>query len=287
MATKKSGLGKGLDILLSSALLTDTSAKTESIHYLDLDNIVPSQYQPRQEFDQEALSTLADSIRVQGVVQPIIVRGLSGGQYELIAGERRWRASALAGLTQIPAIIRELSDEATLAVALVENIQRENLNPLEEAIAMQRLINEFAMTHQEIARVVGKSRASVTNLLRLLTLDSDIKRMLQNGDIEMGHARALLPLAVEQQRQAAHLIVAKSLSVRETEQLVRDLQTPAIEKSKPITPRIDPDIRDLQNKLTDTLCAKVEIQHKHDGKGKLVIQYNSVDELEGILAHIK
>ena len=286
MATKKSGLGKGLDLLLSGALSTNASTQTESLHHLDLDSIVPGQYQPRQEMNPEALNTLADSIRVQGVVQPIVVRRLSHERYELIAGERRWRACALAGLTQVPAIVRELSDEATLAVALVENIQRENLNPLEEAIAMQRLINEFAMTHQEVARVLGKSRATVTNLLRLLTLDSDVKRLLLQGQIEMGHARALLPLTVEQQRHVAHTIAAKSLSVRETERLVRNLQQPATLKVKT---RVEPtaDIRQLQSQLADILGAKVEIEHKFDGKGQLVIQYHSVDELEGILAHIK
>jgi len=286
MATKKSALGKGLDALLSTNLLTETTANFEALNYLDLDKLTPGQYQPRQEMDQEALAALADSIRAQGVVQPIVVRQLTNQQYEIIAGERRWRAAKLAGLTQIPAIVRDLNDEATLAVALVENIQRENLNPLEEAIALQRLMQEFSLTHQEAARVVGKSRVSVSNLLRLLSLENDVKQMLLTGDIDMGHARALLALEGAQQRHTAQLIVANGLSVRDAEQLIRDILNPPA-KTKKTTVKVDPDIKHLQQQLTDTLCAKVNILHQNTGKGKLVIQYNTLDELEGILSHIK
>jgi ParB family chromosome partitioning protein len=219
------------------------------------------------------------------VVQPIVVRPLPGGErYEIIAGERRWRASQIAGLESIPAVVREVPDQAAMAIALIENIQREDLNPIEEARALSRLIEEFALTHQETADAVGRSRAAVSNLLRLLDLAGEVRTLLENGDIEMGHARALLALQGEGQTQAARLVVARGLSVRETERLVRRmLQEPA--EARVVA--ADPDTRRLQDDLAQRLGARVSIQHSARGKGQLVIQYNSLDELDGILAHIR
>ncbi|MDH5259391.1 MAG: ParB/RepB/Spo0J family partition protein, partial [Gammaproteobacteria bacterium] len=222
----------------------------------------------------------------QGVVQPIIVRPISDTMYEIIAGERRWRATQLAGLDTIPAIIRDVPDEAAVAMALIENIQREELTPIEEAAALQRLIDEFDMTHMQAAEAVGRSRVAVTNLLRLLQLSDEVKRMLGNGDLEMGHARALLALEGQEQIKAAHQVSTKGLSVRETEKLVKRIIN-GFEKigSKPKSE--NPDVINLQGKLSETLGAKVKISHKDSGKGKLEIEYNSLDELDGILAHIK
>jgi ParB family chromosome partitioning protein len=287
MAVKKRGLGKGLDALLGGGAVSPVAEDSPGadLRELPVDLLQPGKYQPRTDMHPESLEELANSIRAQGVVQPIVVRPIGGGRYEIIAGERRWRAAQLAELHQIPAVIRDVPDEAAIAMALIENIQRENLNPIEEALALQRLISEFDMTHQQAAGAVGRSRAAVSNLLRLLTLNDDVRRMLEHGDLEMGHARALLALEGAAQSAAARDVAAKGYSVRETEQLVRKLGTePA--KSKKSAKTVDPDIRRLQDDLTAKLAAKVVLQHAAKGNGKLVIHYNSLDELDGILAHL-
>lgn len=284
---KKRGLGKSLDALLVGSLATaeDSPVKsTEKLCQLSVDLIQRGKYQPRREMDPEALEDLANSIRAQGVIQPIVVRHLLGGRYEIVAGERRWRAAQLAGLTEIPALVKDIPDEAAIAIALIENIQRENLNPIEEAIALQRLIDEFAMTHHQVAEAVGKSRATVTNLLRLLTLIDEVRAMLEHGDLEMGHARALLSLPGALQIEAAQNIVNKRLSVRETEDLVRRLQLPNL----PEMPKsIDPDIRRLQDDLAERLRLSVAIQHTSKGKGKIVIRYSDLAELDAILGYFQ
>ena len=282
---KKSGLGRGLDKLLSSAN-SESVNDASQLKLLAVEKISPSPYQPRKNIAQEGLQSLADSIKAQGLVQPIVVRKLADGQYELIAGERRWRASQLAGLLEIPAIVRELPDQAAAAMALIENIQREDLNALEEAQALNRLIHEFGLTHQQTAEAVGRSRAAVSNLLRLLELESQCKVLLEEGKLEMGHARALLALQGKQQIELAHKVAQYQLSVRATEKLVK--QTLAGELQAIIAPKptLNADISQLQSRLADTLGAKVNINHSKRGKGKLVIEYNSLDELDGILAHI-
>jgi ParB family chromosome partitioning protein len=233
---------------------------------------------------EEALEELAASIRNQGVMQPIVVRPISPEKYEIIAGERRWRATQMAGLDTIPAIVKPVGDEATIAMSLIENIQRENLNPIEEAMALKRLQDEFELTQQEVADAVGKSRVTVTNLIRLIGLHIDVRRMLEHGDLEMGHARALLSLPDEQQTQVARTVAGKGLSVRQTEALVRRLM--AGNSTQPAGKILDPDIKNLEDNLADKLGAKVMIQHSAKGKGKLVVKYNSLDELDGILSHI-
>lgn len=251
---------------------------------IPIDLIQPGKYQPRTDMHEAALLELADSIRKQGVMQPIVLRPISSSRYEIIAGERRWRASQLAELHTIPAIIKVVSDESAIAMSLIENIQRENLNPIEEAMALKRLQDEFQLTQQEVAEAVGKSRATVTNLIRLIGLNPDVRRMLEHGDLEMGHARALLALPDVQQSEAARVVSGKGLSVRQTESLVRRL-TAGAGKRKKTTP-VDPDIKTLEEDLAQKLGAKVLIQHTAKGKGKLILKYNSVDELDGILAHI-
>jgi ParB family chromosome partitioning protein len=296
MAAKKRGLGRGLDELLGISTTTTESAavakgsdssRQGDLRNLPVDVIQKGRYQPRHDFAQEALQELADSIRAQGVVQPVVVRHLpeDKAKYELIAGERRWRAAQLAGLHEIPAVVRDVPDQAAMAMGLIENIQREELNPIEEAAALQRLIEEFGLTHQQTAEAVGRSRASVSNLLRLLTLESKVKLMLEERQLEMGHARALLALLGSTQVQAAEQVFARGLSVRETEHLVRRLQQPA--KPKKSAQDVDPDIRRFQDDLSEKLAAKVQIQHGPKGKGKMTIFYNSLDELDGILDHIK
>jgi ParB family chromosome partitioning protein len=235
----------------------------------------------------EALEELADSIRAQGVMQPIVVRLIGEDKYEIIAGERRWRATQLAGLDKIPAVVRDVPDEAAIAMALIENIQREDLNPIEEAMALKRLQDEFELTHQEVAQAVGKSRTTVTTLLRLIALDDDVKKLLEHGDLEMGHARAILSLEPEQQREVARQIVGKGLTVRQAEALVRKIQEQKNQDSGVAPVVVSADITRLQNQLSETLGAGVAIQHGAKGKGKLVISYNNLDELDGILAHIK
>jgi ParB family chromosome partitioning protein len=303
MSTKRKGLGKGLDALLSAGLGVTSPAPEMPINpaesdskldyrdgklaHLPLELIQRGKYQPRRDMHTEALEELAESIKAQGVMQPIVVRPIGEGRYEIIAGERRWRATQIAGLDKIPAVIRDVPDEAAIAMALIENIQRENLNPIEEAVALKRLQDEFELTHAEVAQAVGKSRTTITNLLRLIALSEEVKTLLEHGDLEMGHARALLTLDGETQRAIARQIVAKGLSVRQTEALVRLHQEGRNSEKVKTEVTVSADIRRLQNQLSDTLGAGVEIQHGAKGKGKLVISYNSLDELDGILGHIK
>ncbi|MDH5370968.1 MAG: ParB/RepB/Spo0J family partition protein [Gammaproteobacteria bacterium] len=297
---KKRGLGKGLEALLGSgatnlkddiaqvtAKQIDSTTSSAEFQHLPIDVIQRGRYQPRTNFNIDALQELADSIKAQGVVQPIVVRPLSAtpGQYELVAGERRWRAAQLAELHEIPALVRDISDQEAMAVALIENIQRQELNPIEEAKALVRLVEEFGLTHQEAADAVGRSRVSVSNLLRLLTLATDVRHMVEDGQLEMGHARAILGLESTKQLQAAQEVAKKGLSVRETEQLVRKLNKPESEKVEKAS--LDPDTRRLQEDLSEKLGAKVVFQHGNNGKGKMLIHYNSIDELDGILDHIK
>jgi len=304
MTTKKRGLGRGLNALLGGAaksapavsttapalVVQDSAAAAApidgSLRKLPIDLIQRGKYQPRQDMHQESLQDLADSITAQGVVQPIVVRPIGQGRYEIIAGERRWRAAQLAGLQDIPAVIREVPDRAAIAMSLIENIQRENLNPLEESRALQRLIQEFELTHQEAADAVGRSRAAVSNLLRLLDLTDEVKALVEAGQLEMGHARALLALSGGDQTQAARQVASKGLSVRETERLVKRLQSDA---AKPPAPpkRVDPDIRRLEEELAGYLGAKVSLEQGRGGKGKLLISYNSLDELDGILERMR
>ncbi|MEQ5835910.1 ParB/RepB/Spo0J family partition protein [Marinobacter mangrovi] len=292
MAAKKRGLGeRGLGALLAGSKVNldreELSEHDGELREIPVDLIQRSRYQPRRDMDQAALQELADSIRQQGVMQPVVVRPLSEGRFELIAGERRWRATQLAELDQIPAIIRDVPDEAAIAMALIENIQRENLNPIEEAFALQRLQDEFGLTQAQVAEAVGKSRTTITNLLRLIGLTEDVRVMLEHGDLEMGHGRAMLTLPPELQLQAARHVVAKSLSVRQTEALVRRLQQEAESPSRDKKSQVDPNIRRLQDDLAERLGARVAINHGQKGKGKLVIEYSSLDELDGILGHIK
>jgi len=302
MSTKRKGLGRGLGSLLGqqSTLLTEAAAiissEKEAVSTLEIslqevaiETIQASRYQPRRDFDETALNELAESIKAQGIIQPIVVRERQGGGYEIIAGERRFRASQIAGLTQVPVVIRKIDDQTALAMALVENLQREDLNPIEEALALQRLTQEFSLTHQTLAQIVGKSRTSVTNSLRLLTLAHEVKELLESHDLEVGHAKVLLGLPTEEQAHIARIVVEKKLSVRETEELVKQRLLQRIDGEEKITYKtIDPNIRTLQNSLAETLGAVVEIRHQaHKGNGTLVIKYNSLDELDGILEHIK
>ncbi|MFB4203864.1 ParB/RepB/Spo0J family partition protein [Arhodomonas sp. KWT2] len=288
MSQKRRGLGRGLDALLGgmpeNADEAEAQAARGELRKLPVDLIQRGRYQPRTEFDPAALQELADSIRAQGVVQPVVVRPLPEERFELIAGERRWRAAQLAGLTEIPALVRDVPDDTAIAVALIENIQREDLNPLEEATALKRLTEEFGMTHQGVADAVGRSRASVSNLLRLLELAPEVKTLIGERRLEMGHARALLGLPMADQARIAQQVAEKGLSVRETEALVRRYTegTPRRE-----TPAPDPNIRRLQDDLSGRLGASVAIRHGRSGKGRVVIEYNSLDELDGILEHIR
>lgn len=290
MAEKKRGLGRGLDALLGMG--AEQAAQEErngdQLKLLPVDLVQRGQYQPRVDMKTESLQELADSIKAQGVVQPIVVRPIDGAKrFEIVAGERRWRASQLAGLHEIPAIVRTMDDRTAMSVALIENIQRAQLNPLEEANALHRLINEFEMTHQDVAEAVGRSRAAVSNLLRLRDLDEEVKTFVESGELEMGHARALAGLPADMQRKAARQIIANGLSVRSTEALVRSLrETPELEKKKAPS-KVDPDIKRLQESLSEQLGAEVTIKHKKNGRGILAINYTSLDELDGILAHIK
>ncbi len=293
MTVKKRGLakGRGLDALLGSVKkekqhLSINTADLEDgqLEQISVDILQRGQYQPRQHIADEALQELSDSIKQHGVMQPIVIRKVSSegedAQYEIIAGERRWRAAKLAGLTHVPAIVRDMSDQVAIALALIENIQRQDLNPMEQALALQRFHEEFGLSHQEIAETVGKARASVSNLLRLLSLEESVKVLLDEQKIDMGHARALLPLKKTEQAKIAQQVVAKGLSVRQTEQLVRELQKPvsSSEKAKPSS-----DTSQLIEKLTEKLGAEVQIDHNAKGKGKIVIKYHSLDELDGIL----
>jgi ParB family chromosome partitioning protein len=281
---KKTVLGRNLSSMLSQTTLDQVqSAPRDELRNLPLDMIRPGRYQPRSVFDEDKLAELADSIRSQGVVQPVVVRPVGEGEYELIAGERRWRAAQIAEIDEIPAVIRDVPDEVSVAMALIENIQREDLNPLEEATALRRLIDDFQMTQQEAADAVGRSRPAVSNLLRLLDLMQEVKDMVDMRRIEMGHARALLSLEDRLQVQAAREVVRKQLSVRETENLVRRLQQSLKKKG---SRRVDPDILRLQNRIGEALGARVKIQHQASGKGRLTINYNNADEFEGILERL-
>jgi len=299
MATKRPTLGRGLGALLGQPVVADSAPNVttlrpdEELLKIPVDLLQRGKYQPRIDMRQESLQELADSIKSQGLVQPIVVRPLNEGaagqprRYEIIAGERRWRAAQLAGLHEIPALVRRVDDEAAVAMALIENIQRENLNPLEEARALDRLITEFEMTHASAAEAVGRSRASVSNLLRLLELADEVKTLVEQRELEMGHARALLGLENKrQQAEVAALVVSKKLSVRETEALVRRMQT-GPQSLQDESARPDPNITKLESDLAEKLGAKVHVQHSSSGKGKLVISYHSLDELDGILEHIR
>ena len=297
MADRKK-LGKGLSALLSSGsassmsnLLSERAVgrgsvldEEERLRNIPIDLIQRGKYQPRVEMNEAALEDLAASIKAQGVMQPIVIRSIAAQKYEIIAGERRWRASQMAGLSSIPAVVKQVSDEAAIAMSLIENIQRENLSPIEEAMALKRLQDEFELTQQEVASAVGKSRATVTNLLRLMGLHIDVQKMLQVGKLEMGHARALLTLSETKQVEFAKLVANKGLSVRQTESLVRNVNTGSeLDRKK----SIDPNIKKLEEDLGEKLGAKVIIQHTEKGKGRLVINYNSLDELDGILVHLE
>ena len=290
--TKKPSLGRGLDALLSTptpAELEDRKDENDGeLRYLPVEFMQRGKYQPRKDMNSEALEELAESIKAQGLIQPIVVRSIGQDRYEIIAGERRWRACQLAGMETIPVLLREISDQSAVAMALIENIQREDLNPMEEAVALSRLQAEFELTHQEVAQAVGKSRTTVTNLLRLITLADRVKTMLEHGDLEMGHARSLISLSEQQQIEAANQIVDKGLSVRQAEALVRKLIA-AVENTGSVASNIEnnPDIDALQEKLSNQLGANVLLQCNARGKGKMVISYNTLDELDGILAHIQ
>jgi ParB family chromosome partitioning protein len=294
--TKKKRLGRGLDALLSQPAAQSAAVSghnEDRLHNISIELLQRGQYQPRIDMRQDTLEDLANSIRSQGVVQPIVARpiGSTGGatqKYEIVAGERRWRAAQMAGLSEIPAVIREVDDNAAIAMALIENIQRENLNPLEEASALDRLIREFDLTHQQAAEAVGRSRASVSNLLRLLDLSDKVRPLLESRQLEMGHARALLSISDKaKQHEAARQVVKGGLSVRATEHLVRRLLSDKPGKSSTSSkPSANADIRRLEVDMSDKLGAKVRIDHKSSGAGKVVVTYNSLDELDGILKHI-
>ncbi|NVK40823.1 MAG: ParB/RepB/Spo0J family partition protein [Oceanospirillaceae bacterium] len=292
MAAMKRGLGRGLDALLSTVSeASEPVATTAEVEQLDGYRLLPIQqiqrgrYQPRRDIDPAALEELADSIRAQGVMQPIVVRAINDDNFEIIAGERRWRACQLADLDKIPAMVREVSDEAAIAMALIENIQRENLNPIEEAVALQRLQQEFELTQQEVAKAVGKSRSTIANLLRLMKLEDDVKKMVDYGDLEMGHARALLALSGEAQIAAARDVVARGLSVRQTEELVRRLQSPSETPAEPKP--ANPVLTQLADELTRRFSTPVSISANAKGKGKITIAYNGDEELNTILQYLK
>ena len=293
MTIKKRGLGKGLDALLSHSNTASRkndqveepqSASLNDLLHLNLDLLQPGKYQPRKDMSPEALEELAESIRAQGVIQPIVIRKISATNYEIIAGERRWRAAQLAKLDKVPCIVKQVADDAAVAIALIENIQREDLNAMEEAIALQRLLEEFELTHQQVADAVGKSRVSVSNLLRLNSLNEPVKRLLENGDIDMGHARALLAVEGDEQTNLARLVASKEMTVRETERLVNKALNPAKDAE---TPAKDHDVSRLEQELIERLGAKVAINHGSKGKGKIVINYQNLAELDGILSKIR
>lgn len=277
---KLKGLGRGLDALLSRN--EDSSASVESLQNLEISVLQPGKYQPRTNMDQAALSELAESIKVQGIMQPILVRPIGAERYEIIAGERRWRAAKLAGLAEVPALIREVADESALAMSLIENIQRENLNPLEEALGIQRLINEFGMTHQTAGEALGNSRSTISNLLRLLNLSAPVQELMMQGKIDMGHGRALLALSPVDQIKIANLIAYKQLSVRETEKLVNQIEHPSTKKVK----KQDRDLLRLQENVSERLGAQVAIKSLKNGRGNIVIQYTSLDQLDDILSKL-
>jgi len=285
--TKRRGLGRGLDALLTTAPKAEKTEAPENLpeqnelQQLPIEQLQPGKYQPRKDMSAEALDDLSNSIRSQGIIQPIVVRPLGEDSYEIIAGERRWRAAQLAEIDMVPCLVKPVPDEAAVAIALIENIQREDLNAMEEAIALERLLNEFELTHQEVADAVGKSRTTVTNLLRLNNLNDEVKTLLEHGDIEMGHARALLALENDLQTNTARTVVGKELTVRETEALIKKIQEPP----KPAKEKIkDPNTKALEQNLSEKLGSQVSISHNKKGKGKLVISYTNLEELDGIVA---
>lgn len=302
MSAKKRGLGRGLDALLMSSKPPSAAAAeqeltaselarshtaveqpTSELQKLPIEFLKSGKYQPRRDMSEEALEELAASIRSQGIIQPIVVRTVADNNFEIIAGERRWRAAQLAGLEVVPCLIKDVPDEAAVAIALIENIQREDLNAMEEAVALERLLTEFELTHQQVADAVGKSRTTVTNLLRLNNLNDDVKKLLEYGDIEMGHARCLLALSGDIQSETARIVVAKVLTVRETEKLVKNTLEPVPEKPEVVK---DPDVEQLERQLSDNLGANVAISYNKKGKGKMVISYTSLEELDGIIERI-
>jgi ParB family chromosome partitioning protein len=284
MNAKKNRLGRGLDALLGESGTELKGIDPDRLQQMPVELLQRGRYQPRGQMDQESLDELASSIRKQGVLQPIVVRKLTSGDYEIIAGERRWRAAQLAGLERVPVVVRDLSDEEAMVIALIENLQREDLNPVEEARGMQRLIDEFSMTHQQVADSVGRSRVAVSNLLRLLALTDEVSNMLEQGLLDMGHARALLALDNDKQRKAAQQIADAGMSVRQAESLVRRmLEGPADKKGRRDK---DPDVRHLEESLSERLGTQVEIRLGSKGKGKLIIDFHSNDVLEGILEKI-
>jgi ParB family chromosome partitioning protein len=300
MTSKRQSLGKGLDALLGLDEGTDavsldalsphidgsgTSNQDSALQELPVEFLQRGEYQPRKDLNPDALQELANSIAVQGVIQPIVVRPVADSRYEIIAGERRWRAAQQAGLHTVPAIVRSVTDEATIAMALIENIQREDLNAMEESLALIRLQNEFKLTQKQVAEAVGKSRSAVTNLMRLASLETPVQQQLERGELELGHAKCLLALEGNEQINAARNVAANGMTVRQTESLVKTLLNPSNSKGKPTTD--NPDIVRLQEDLSEKLGAQVNIQHSAKGSGRLILKYNSVDELDGILAHLK
>lgn len=285
MTSKRRGLGRGLDVLLSEVeTAQEAPRKGERLVRLPVEHLERGRYQPRKDIQTDALRSLADSIKAQGVVQPLIVRPIGDDRYEIIAGERRWRAAQLAGLAEVPVVVREIPDQAAVAIALIENIQREDLNPLEEADALVRLTEEFELTHAEAADAVGRSRAAVTNLVRLTELCPEAKRLVREGKLAMGHARALLSLSARQQTEAARQIASRGMSAREAEALVRRMKRPRVEAEKP---RRDANVEALERELTERLATKVAVQANGKGRGKLVIHYSSLDQLDGLLKRLR
>ncbi len=283
MTVKRGGLGRNLSALLGqpSAMLLAEDMPVNDPVKLAVNCLQPGKYQPRAAIEDRPLEELASSIKQQGVLQPLIVRGISEGRYEIIAGERRWRAAQLAGLQDVPVILKQVDDETAMAMALIENLQREDLNAMDQARAMERLVSEFSLTHQQIADLLGKSRTAVSNFLRLLSLSAEVKRLLEHGDIEMGHARAMLSLDQNQQHQAAQIIIARQLSVRETEKLVTRIKTGKPSESK--RPEIHPAFKEQIRILGEQIKSSVKVKPSRSGKGHLIIQYNSLDNLEDIL----
>jgi ParB family chromosome partitioning protein len=295
MAGKSKGLGRGLDALLSTSRSAAPDAVNSdgqpssvsldgSLRHIPIEFLQPGKYQPRKDMSPDALEELSTSIQAQGIIQPIVVRSVGENKYEIIAGERRWRASQMAKLHEVPCLIKEVPDEAAVAIALIENIQREDLNAMEEAQALDRLMKEFELTHQEVAQAVGKSRTTVTNLLRLNSLTDEVKKLLEYGDIEMGHARTLLALSGETQVEAGKHVAGKSLSVRETENYVRKLLNPPPEA---VAKQVDPDVARLQTDLAEKIGAHVKINANKQGKGKVVIDFTDLEQLDGILGFFK
>ena len=294
MSTKRQSLGKGLDALLGMEVETDLDARDSSgspsgdgqLRELAVEFLQRGKYQPRRDINAEALEELASSIRTQGIMQPLVVRKVDNEKYEIIAGERRWRAAQQAGLDVVPVIVREVSDEAAIAMALIENIQREDLNGMEESLALLRLQQEFQLTQQQVADAVGKSRSAVTNLMRLASLESEVQQLLERGDLELGHAKCLLALEGAKQINAARTVASVNMTVRQTEALVKKLLSGDQAKPSP-EGSSSPDIKHLEDQLSEKIGAPVKIQHSAKGAGKLIFKYNSVDELDGILAHLK